>query len=326
MFDAISPAPPDAILGLTEAFKSDTCPQKINLGVGVYKDNMGLTPVLKCVKEAEGRIEAEQTTKNYLPMAGSPDFGRLTQKLLFGEDHEVISSGRCFTAHSPGGTGGLRVGAETAKGFSENASIWMSKPTWANHKGIFGNAGMAIKEYPYYNPETKDVDWDGMREVLGKIPAGDVVLLHVCCHNPTGVDLIPDQWQEVADQAKARGWIPFLDFAYQGFGEGLGKDAAPLQPFLDAGVEMFIASSYSKNFGLYCERTGAITMVGRTADDARAGFSHMKVCIRRNYSNPPAHGGAIGVAVLDDETLCSVWEEEVATMRDRIKDMRSALV
>lgn len=326
MFDSVAAAPPDAILGLTEAFKADENPDKVNLGVGVYKDGSGKTPVLKCVKEAEVRIEAEETTKSYLPINGSPVYGELTQDLLFGSDHEAVVSRRCRTAHSPGGTGGLRVGADTIHLFSPDAAIWMSKPTWANHKGIFGDAGMPIQEYPYYNPESHDVDWDGMQEVLGKVPAGDVVLLHVCCHNPTGVDLTREQWEQVASMAASRGWIPFLDFAYQGFGDGLAEDAVPLRPFLDAGVEMMVASSFSKNFGLYCERTGAITLVAKSADAADAAFSNMKTIIRRNYSNPPAHGGGIVTTVLQDEVLRSLWEDEVAAMRDRIKEMRAALV
>ena len=326
MFETVTPAPPDAILGLTEAFKADPNPDKINLGVGVYKDDNGQTPILKCVKEAEVRIESEETSKSYLPINGAPAYGRVVQGLLLGDDHEAATSGRAKTAHTPGGTGGLRVGAETIRLFAPEARIWFSKPTWANHRGVFGSAGFEILEYPYYNSETQDVDWDGMREALSKVPAGDVVLLHVCCHNPTGVDLQAAQWKEVADLAAGGGWTPFLDFAYQGFGDDLVPDAAPLRPFLDAGLELYVASSFSKNFGLYCERTGAVTLIAKTADAAEAAFSHMKVCIRRNYSNPPAHGGAIVVRVLQDDTLRSVWEDEVAGMRERIKGMRTALV
>lgn len=325
MFEQITPAPPDAILGLTEAFKNDTSTSKINLGVGVYKDDNGHTPILKCVKEAEARLEKEETSKSYLPINGSPEYGKQVQSILFGENHDILGSGRALTAHSPGGTGGLRVGGDTIHQLSPDAKIWVSKPTWANHKGIFSNAGIEIAEYPYYNSDTMGIDWEGMHEVLEKIPAGDVVLLHVCCHNPTGVDLNAKQWNMVATLAAKKRWIPFLDFAYQGFADGLQEDAAPLLPFLDAGIEMFIASSFSKNFGLYSERTGALTMVGKTADEASAAFSHLKTLVRRNYSNPPSHGGAIVVSVLQDDSLRLLWSEEVAQMRERIHSMRVAM-
>jgi len=325
MFEQVKPAPPDAILGLTEAFRNDNNPSKINLGVGVYKDDNGHTPILKCVKEAEARLEKEETSKSYLPINGSPEYGKQVQNMLFGDGHSILDSGRALTAHSPGGTGGLRVGGDTIHELSPGAKIWVSKPTWANHKGIFSNAGIEIAEYPYYNSETMGVDWDGMREVLGKVPAGDVVLLHVCCHNPTGVDLNVSQWNEVAGLAEKNGWIPFLDFAYQGFADGLEEDAAPVLPFLDAGIEMFISSSFSKNFGLYSERTGALTLIGKSADAAAAAFSHSKTLVRRNYSNPPSHGGAIVVTVLQDDSLRSLWSDEVAGMRDRIHGMRVAM-
>ena len=279
MFEQITPAPPDAILGLTEAFKNDSSPSKINLGVGVYKDENGQTPILKCVKEAEARLEKEETSKTYLPISGSPQYGTLVQQTLFGEDHEIIGSGRALTAHCPGGTGGLRVGGETVQQLSSDAKIWVSKPTWANHKGIFGNAGLEIAEYPYYNSETKGVDWDGMAEVLNKVPAGDVVLLHVCCHNPTGVDLDLEQWKHVAGIASDRGWIPFLDFAYQGFGDGLEQDAAGLRLFCEQVPEMFVATSYSKNFGLYQDRVGALTVVTGSADRAETVLSQLKICV-----------------------------------------------
>lgn len=326
MFEHISPAPPDAILGLTEAFKKDPSPHKINLGVGVYKDDAGTTPVLHCVKEAEQRLASEQTTKSYLPMPGAPEYAALVQGLLFGEGGEVIESGRARTAHTPGGTGGLRVGADTLKGFAPEATVWMSNPTWANHKGVFDAAGLAIAEYPYYDAKSHAVDWDAMKQALREVPAGDIVLLHVCCHNPTGADLTEAQWADTAEIAADRGWTPFLDFAYQGFGEDLARDAAPLQAFTSRKLEFLVASSFSKNMGLYCERTGAITLVGATADQTEAAFSHMELAIRRNYSNPPAHGGAIVTTVLRDEALRTLWLEEVAGMRDRIKHVRSAFV
>ena len=326
MFESITAAPPDAILGLTEAFKKDDNPNKVNLGVGVYKDDDGRTPILHCVKEAEQRMVAEQTTKSYMPIPGAPDYGGLVQQLLFGDASSVVQDKRARTAHTPGGTGALRVGADSIRGFGPDATIWMSKPTWANHKGVFGNAGFEIKEYPYYNVETRGVDADGMFEVLGKVPAGDVVLLHVCCHNPTGVDLSLEQWKQVAGLAAQNGWVPFLDFAYQGFGDDLQADAQPLQVFLEAGVEFWVASSFSKNFGLYCERTGALTLVAKNSEQADAAFSHVKTFIRRNYSNPPAHGGQVVTAVLQDADLRKLWEQELAGMRERIQAMRSVLV
>jgi len=326
MFEGISPAPPDAILGLTEAFKKDPSPHKINLGVGVYKDDSGSTPILHCVKEAEQRLAQEETTKTYLPITGSPEYGRLVQRLLFGEDHEAVMSGRVRTAHTPGGTAGLRVGGDTIRLLAPAARIWLSKPTWGNHKGVFAASGFEMSEYPYYNSENQQVDFEAMREALRKVPAGDAVLLHVCCHNPTGVDLSAEHWKEVTAIAKECGWIPFLDFAYQGFGEEIEADAASLQAFLNAGLEFFVASSFSKNFGLYCERAGAITLVARNSEAADSAFSHMKTVIRRNYSNPPAHGGAIVTTILQNGKLRSLWLDELAGMRDRIRSMRSAFV
>ena len=326
MWKEIDPAPADAILGLTEAFKKDGNPDKVNLGVGVYKDDQGQTPVLKCIKTAEQRLVEKQTTKGYLPMSGSPAYGANVQKLLFGAESEVISSGRASTIQSPGGTGALRVGADLLKKFNPDASVWVSTPTWANHKGIFTAARFEIKDYPYYNKDTKDVDFDGMIEGLESVPAGDVVLMHVCCHNPTGVDLSPQQWDKVVEVAKAGGWTPFLDFAYQGFGDSLEEDRAAVEKFAAAGIDFLVASSFSKNFGLYCERTCALTIVSPTAEEAAVAMSHVKLTIRVNYSNPPAHGGLAANEVLDDAALYDQWIGEVAEMRDRIKAMRVALV
>ena len=326
MWKEIDPAPADAILGLTEAFKKDGNPDKVNLGVGVYKDDQGQTPVLKCIKTAEQRLVEKQTTKGYLPMSGSPAYGANVQKLLFGAESEVISSGRASTIQSPGGTGALRVGADLLKKFNPDASVWVSTPTWANHKGIFTAARFEIKDYPYYNKDTKDVDFDGMIKGLESVPAGDVVLMHVCCHNPTGVDLSPQQWDKVVEVAEAGGWTPFLDFAYQGFGDSLEADRAAVEKFAAARVDFLVASSFSKNFGLYCERTGALTIVSPTAEEAAVAMSHVKLTIRVNYSNPPAHGGLAANEVLNDSALYEQWIGEVAEMRDRIKAMRVALV
>ena len=326
MWKEIKPAPADVILGLTEDFKKDANPDKVNLGVGVYKDDQGRTPVLKCIKAAERRLVEKQTTKGYLPISGDPAYGANIQKLLFGADSEVVSSGRAATIQSPGGTGALRVGADLLRTFSPDAKVWVSTPTWANHKGIFAAALFEIKDYPYYNAATKDVDFDGMIGALENVPAGDIVLMHVCCHNPTGVDLSLQQWDRVVEVAAAKGWTPFLDFAYQGFGDSLEEDRAAVEKFAAAGIDFLVASSFSKNFGLYNERTGALTIVSPTAEEADVAMSHVKTTIRVNYSNPPAHGGMAANEVLADASLYEQWIGEVAEMRGRIKAMREALV
>jgi len=321
MFNGIESAPPDAILGLTEAFRNDTNPKKINLGVGVYKDDAGKTPVLPSVIEAERRILETADTKSYLPIGGSPEYGRVVQGLLFG-----ASSERARTAHTPGGTGGLRVGADLIRQINPDTRVWLSTPTWANHRGIFSAAGFDTEAYPYYDPATRSLDFDAMKKTLSGVPAGDVVLLHVCCHNPTGVDPSMAQWDEIVSLAKERGWIPFLDFAYQGFGTDLESDRKPVEGFLAAGIEFFVASSFSKNFGLYQDRTGAFTTIAQSAEAADAAFSHVKATIRVNYSNPPAHGGKIVDTILGNPALRTQWEDELAAMRDRIRTTRSQLV
>lgn len=326
MWKEVEPAPADAILGLTEAFKKDANPLKVNLGVGVYKDDRGTTPILKCIKTAEKALAEAETTKSYLPISGDPAYAANVQKLLFGAESEVIASGRAMTIHSPGGTGALRVGADLLRKFNSAARLWVSSPTWANHKGIFAAAGFAINDYPYYNAETKGVDAEGMLAELETVPAGDIVLLHVCCHNPTGVDLSAGQWDEVVATAKSKGWTPFLDFAYQGFGESIEADRGAVEKFAAAGIDFFIASSFSKNFGLYNERTGALTLVSPTAEEAAVAMSHLKKTIRVNYSNPPAHGGLAASMVLNDAELHNQWVGEVAEMRGRIVEMRAALV
>lgn len=326
MWKEIEAAPADAILGLTEAFKKDENPLKVNLGVGVYKDDQGATPILNCIKQAERRMVEEQATKGYLPIPGDAAYGSGVQKLLFGAGSEVIQSKRAATIHSPGGTGGLRVGADLIKKFKPEAKIWVSTPTWANHKGIFTAAGYAIEDYPYYDKATKGVDFDAMLAALKQVSAGDVVLLHVCCHNPTGVDLSESQWEQVVQVATEAGWLPFLDFAYQGFGDSMEADRAAVEKFAATGMDFVVASSFSKNFALYNERTGALTIVSPSAEESAVAMSHVKKIIRVNYSNPPAHGGLAARTVLTDEALYAEWIEEVAGMRERIKAMRSAFV
>jgi len=326
MFETIQPAAPDAILGLTAAFQKDANPAKVNLGVGVYKDEAGTTPILASVKAAEKKILESAKTKSYMPIGGDPAYGKLVQDMILGEGHEAITAGRVRTAHTPGGTGGLRVGADFLKKFFPNATIWISKPTWANHRGIFQAAGFKVEEYPYYDPKTKGLDFPAMKAGLEKIKAGDIVLLHVCCHNPTGVDLSNEQWDEVAAIGGRQGWIPFLDFAYQGFGESLDADRAGVLAMVAQCPEMLVSSSFSKNFGLYQDRTGALTLIAKDATQAAACYSNIEIVVRVNYSNPAAHGGLIVTTILSDAALKQQWIGELDAMRNRIALVRAELV
>lgn len=319
MWKDVEAAPADAILGLTEAFKADTRAEKVNLGVGVYKDEQGQTPVLKAVKEAEKILLDAEATKSYMPITGEAAYAKAVQNLIFGAVSE-----RAVTAHTPGGTGALRLAGELLKHFSSK-TIWVSSPTWANHKNIFDASGLTIKDYPYYDASTKALDEDAFFQALETIPAGDAVLLHACCHNPTGVDLSADQWTRVADIAKNKGWVAVIDFAYQGFSESLEADRQGVETFLNAGVPFFVASSFSKNFGLYRERTGALTAIAETADEAAVAVSHMKKQARVIYSNPPAHGGLVVTTILADDALTKLWKQELEDMRRRIAGMRSNL-
>lgn len=326
MFESVTAAPPDPILGLTEAFKKDSRPEKINLGVGVYTTDDGTTPVLASVKRAESTLLQEEITKSYLAIPGAPAYGAAVQKLLFGPAHEIVASGRAATAQTPGGTGGLRVAADFIKKLWPSATVWLSEPTWPNHPQIFAAAGLAVKTYPYYDYERKCLDFDKMLAALRSIPAGDVVVFHGCCHNPSGMDPDAAQWAQLAAVAKEQKFLPLFDFAYQGFGDGIEEDAAGLRGFCAPDAELLVCSSFSKNFGLYNERVGALTVVASDAAAAEAAFSHVKSVIRANYSNPPSHGGAIVTKILSDPELRSQWEVEVGEMRARINGMRRALV
>ncbi len=326
MFRDITPAPPDAILGLTEAWKNDPNPSKINLGAGVFKDAKGRTPILESVKDAEAHILSTASTKSYMPIAGAPEYRRLVQEMILGADHPILAANRAQTAHTPGGTAALRVGADFLKKFASNAAVWVSSPTWANHKGVFQAAGFAVKEYPYYDPVSKGLALDKMLAALDSVPAGDIVLLHACCHNPTGVDLTAGQWAEVATLAARRGWMPFLDFAYQGYGDGLQEDRAGLLALASACPELLVASSFSKNFGLYQDRTGALTLIAADAAQAAAAFSHVEIAVRVNYSNPPAHGGLIVSTILSDPARRAKWEGELTAMREHIARTRRTFV
>jgi len=326
VFDKLEMAPPDPILGLQEAFSRDPNPAKVNLSVGVYKDASGQTPVLRAVKRAEERILRQEITKDYLGIAGSSEYAAAVQRLLLGQGHEAIAGSLAVTAHTPGGTGALRVAGELLQRARPGLCIWLSEPTWPNHLNVFRASGLAIKTYPYFDAEANDLAFDRMVAAMRQIPEGDAVLLHGCCHNPTGIDPTPDQWLEIAQVVAERGLLPLVDLAYQGLAQGIREDTVGVLSLYKPGRELLIASSFSKNFGLYNERVGALTGVATSQDTAAAVLSQMKRCIRANYSNPPAHGAAIVTTVLDDPTLCADWETELHGMCERIRQMRRLFV
>ncbi|OHB78992.1 MAG: aromatic amino acid aminotransferase [Planctomycetes bacterium RBG_16_64_10] len=326
MFEHVAMAPEDPILGLTEAFAKDPNPDKINLSVGVYQDNEGRTPILESVRQAAARLLRSETTKSYLGMAGTPEYARAVQELVLGADHEAVATGRAVTAHTPGGTGALRVAGDFFKQTFPAARVWLSQPTWPNHPNVFAAAGLETKTYSYFNADRHELAFDALIKDLQAIPAGDIVVLHACCHNPTGVDLTAQQWGQIADLIYDRGLLPLLDFAYQGFASGLAEDAAGVRAVCRPGTELILCSSFSKNFGLYRERVGALTFVAANRATAERVQSQVKQCIRANYSNPPAHGGAVVTMVLTDPALSAVWQQEVGTMRDRISAVRKLLV
>ena len=326
MFDGLDAASPDPILGLTEAFKKDPNPHRINLGVGEYKDALGHTPILRTVKKAEARLLENEQTKIYLPIDGLAEYNRHVQTLVFGASHGVLADRRAVTAQTPGGTAALRVAADLIAGLRTAGKVWLSDPTWPNHTGVFSSAGIEIGTYPYYDTERKTIAFEKMMETLETIPRGDVVLFHGGCHNPTGVDPDPNQWKAIAASAQTRGWIPLIDFAYQGFAEGIEADAHGLRTLTAAVPEAVVCSSFSKNFGLYNERVGALTLIAASENDAQKALGHMKRCIRTHYSSPPAHGASIVATILDDMALRNEWDDEVKEMRDRINGMRSLFV
>jgi aspartate/tyrosine/aromatic aminotransferase len=325
-FDAVPNAPQDAILGLAEAFRHDPHPRKINLSVGVYRDSAGKTPIMRCVKEAEGRILREETSKDYLSIQGSQEYARAVQKLLFGPDDPMLTSGRATTVHTPGGTAALRVAADFIKKLFPAAQIWLSDPTWPNHPSIFQAAGLAVRTYPYFDAATNGLAFERTLKALADVPPGDVVVIHGCCHNPTGIDPDREQWSKIAAVVAERGVLPLIDFAYQGLAEGIREDAVGLDAVAKTGCELLVASSFSKNFGLYNERVGALSAVCKTPAAAEAVLSQLKTCIRANYSNPPAHGAAIVTTILSDPQLRTLWESEVREIRERINRMRALFV
>ena len=326
MFEKISAAPADPILGLTDEFKNDPRAEKINLGVGIYKNEAGQTPVLKTVKKAEAVLLDTEKTKSYLTIQGTAEYGLAVQKLLFGNNADVITEKRTQTAQAPGGTGALRVAGEFIKRQLGDVKIWISNPTWANHIGVFTAAGIETAQYSYYNAETKSKDFAAMMADLQQAEFGDVVLLHGCCHNPTGIDPTDAEWEELAKLCANKGLLPLFDFAYQGFAKGVEEDASGLRTFAQYCPELLVASSFSKNFGLYNERVGAFTLVAKDPEVSVTAFSQVKAIIRSIYSNPPAHGAAVVTYILNDDALRTEWEQEVQEMRARIQEMRTLFV
>jgi len=322
MFEKLEMAPADPILGLTEAFNNDPNPAKINLGVGVYKDETGITPIMTAVHKAEKIMLDTEKSKGYLPIPGSPAYGKAVRSFLFGADDAYPAA----TAHTPGGTGALRVAAEFLNKFYPDATVWVSDPTWPNHNGIFGDAGFEVKKYAYYNAAEKSLNFDAMLDSMKTMVDGDIIILHACCHNPSGIDPTVDQWKQIAQVVNEKKLLPLVDFAYQGLGRGLEEDAEGLRILAAAIDEMVVCSSFSKNFGLYKERVGAITLKGGSKEDIDTAFSNLKTVIRRLYSNPPSHGGAIVTTIMADDALRAEWEAEVAQVRGRIAEMRQLFV
>ena len=326
LFSAVEMAPRDPILGLNEAFNADTRSTKVNLGVGVYFTEEGRIPLLRAVAEAErARIEAH-APRGYLPIEGIAAYDTAVQKLLFGSDAEVLAQGRVITTQAVGGTGALKIGADFLKRLLPNAVVAISDPSWENHRALFESAGFSVENYRYYGAETNGVNRAGLLEDLKNLPERSIVLLHACCHNPTGVDLSLDDWKAVLEVVRERGHVPFLDIAYQGFGEGIDADAFAVRLFAESGLEFLVSSSFSKSFSLYGERVGALSLVTQSREESARVLSQVKRVIRTNYSNPPTHGATVVATVLNNPELRAMWEAELAEMRDRIRGMRMAMV
>jgi len=326
LFAAVEMAPRDPILGLNEQFNADPNPAKINLGVGVYYDDNGKLPLLKCVAQAEKQIQEAATARGYLPIDGIAAYDKAVQGLVFGADSAALKDGRVATVQGLGGTGGLKIGADFLKKVNPSAKVLISDPSWENHRALFTNAGFPVDTYPYYDAAKRGVNFDGMLSALNGAAAGTIVVLHACCHNPTGYDITPAQWAQVVQAVKAQKLVPFLDMAYQGFGEGIAEDGAVIAQFMAAGLDFFVSTSFSKSFSLYGERVGALSVVCGSKDEAARVLSQLKIVIRTNYSNPPTHGAQVVAIVLNTPSLRAMWEEELAGMRVRIKQMRTALL
>jgi aromatic-amino-acid transaminase len=326
LFSAVEMAPRDPILGLNEAFNADTRTTKVNLGVGVYCNEEGRIPLLRAVVEAETIRVAEHASRGYLPIDGIAAYDQAVQKLLFGNESPLIAAGRVLTTQAVGGTGALKIGADFLKQLLPNAVVAISDPSWENHRALFETAGFPVQNYRYYDAATHDVNRAGLLEDLNALPSGSIVVLHACCHNPTGVDLSTADWNNVLQVVKAKGHVPFLDMAYQGFGDGIDEDAAAVRLFAESGLTFFVSSSFSKSFSLYGERVGALSIVSESKEESARVLSQVKRVIRTNYSNPPTHGASIVAAVLNSPQLRAQWEEELAEMRLRIRGMRTQMV
>jgi aromatic-amino-acid transaminase len=326
LFSAIEMAPRDPILGITEGFNADKNPAKVNLGVGVYYDDNGKVPLLACVRQAENLMNEKAAPRGYLPIDGIAAYDKAVQELVFGADSAVIREKRAITAQAIGGTGALKLGADFLQRFTPGSQVYISDPSWENHRALFESAGFTVNNYPYYDESTRGVNFTGMLAALKAMPAASIVLLHACCHNPTGADLTDAQWTEVIEVITTRGLIPFLDMAYQGFGDGIEADGIVVRRFTDAGGPLFVSNSFSKSFSLYGERVGALSIVAVSADEAARVLSQLKRVIRTNYSNPPTHGGQIVAMSLSTPELRQQWEDELAGMRLRIREMRQLFV
>lgn len=326
LFSAVEMAPRDPILGLTEAFNADTRPTKVNLGVGVYYNEEGRIPLLRAVEEAEKARIAAHAPRGYLPIEGIGAYDQAVQKLLFGNDAALLADSRVVTAQALGGTGALKIGADFLKRLLPDAAVAISDPSWENHRALFESAGFRVQSYRYYDAVSHGLNRAGMLEDIKALPARSIVLLHACCHNPTGVDLSADDWKQVLEAIREGGHVPFLDIAYQGFGDGIEEDAAAVRLFAESGLQFFVSSSFSKSFSLYGERVGALSIVTASKDEAARVLSQIKRVIRTNYSNPPTHGASVVSSVLNSPELRALWESELAGMRGRIQSMRQAMV
>lgn len=326
LFSAIPLAPRDPILGITEAFNADKNPDKVNLGVGVYYDENGKVPLLQCVRQAEAQMMEKATPRTYLPIDGLASYNRTVQDMVFGADSAVVKELRAATIQAIGGTGALRIGADFLKRFMPESQVWISDPSWENHRALFESAGIKVNTYPYFDLASHGINFAGMLDTLKSIPSGSIVLLHACCHNPTGADLSDEQWGEIIPAIIGRGLIPFLDMAYQGFSEGVEADGRIVRRFADAGGPLLVSNSFSKSFSLYGERVGAFSVVGSSAEETTRVVSQLKRVIRTNYSNPATHGAQVVATVLSNPELRTLWENELSGMRIRIREMRHLLV
>jgi aromatic-amino-acid transaminase len=326
LFAQVERAPRDPILGLTESFNADTRADKVNLGVGVYYDDNGKLPLLKCIKDAEAKRVASAPARGYQPIEGAAAYNQAVQTLLFGASSQILSEKKVITIEALGGTGALKVGADYLRRLIPKAKVAISDPSWENHRALFEMAGFEVVNYRYYDSSSRGLDFEGMIKSIEALPAGTILVLHACCHNPTGVDLSDAQWAQVIATIQSKGHVPFLDMAYQGFGDGIDADASALRAFVASGLSFLVSSSFSKSFSLYGERVGALSIVTQSADEASRVLSQVKRTIRTNYSNPPTHGGAVVAMVLSTPELRATWEAELAQMRDRIKTMRQGLV